>query len=124
VDATAASGSDTGAGIFFLVMIVIGACLYFLPSIVAKKRNVPDLGTVVVLNTFLGWTFIGWVVSLSMAFRSRTVPFVIQPQTVVFPPQPTVQAGWYPDPQDAAVERYWNGTEWTSSTRAPQRRIS
>lgn len=113
-----ASGSDAGAGIFILIMVVVLGCAYFLPSIIAKQRAVPDLGTVVVLNVFLGWTFIGWVVSLSMACRSRTVPFVIQPQTVVVPSQAAVPAGWYPDPQGDAGERYWDGTGWTPSTRA------
>lgn len=26
--------------------------------------------------------------------------------------------GWYPDPQRAADERYWDGSEWTSRTRS------
>ncbi len=26
-------------------------------------------------------------------------------------------AGWYPDDDDAAVERWWNGTQWTTHTR-------
>ncbi|MEV4127419.1 DUF4041 domain-containing protein [Nocardia sp. NPDC049707] len=30
----------------------------------------------------------------------------------------TVPPNWYPDPQDTAFLRYWNGTEWTD-TRAP-----
>lgn len=29
-------------------------------------------------------------------------------------------AGWYPDPQDDAAERWWNGLAWTASTRAPE----
>lgn len=28
-------------------------------------------------------------------------------------------AGWYPDDVDAAVERWWNGTQWTTHTRTP-----
>jgi hypothetical protein len=28
------------------------------------------VGSVVVINIFLGWTFIGWVVALAMAARS------------------------------------------------------
>jgi hypothetical protein len=27
--------------------------------------------------------------------------------------------GWYPDPADARAQRYWNGTQWTSSTQPP-----
>jgi hypothetical protein len=43
---------------------------YFVPSIIAAARKVPNIGSVVVVNVFLGWTFIGWVVALAMAARS------------------------------------------------------
>jgi uncharacterized membrane protein YhaH (DUF805 family) len=29
------------------------------------------------------------------------------------PAQPTIAAGWYPDPGDASAQRYWDGTAWT-----------
>jgi RsiW-degrading membrane proteinase PrsW (M82 family) len=51
-----------------LVIVLVG--IYFLPAIVGASRSVPNLGSVVVINFFLGWTFIGWVVALAMAFRS------------------------------------------------------
>jgi hypothetical protein len=50
----------------FLVVLV----LYFLPSIVAVARKVTHQGSVIVINLFLGWTFIGWVVALAMACRT------------------------------------------------------
>ncbi len=28
-------------------------------------------------------------------------------------PTPPTPAGWYPDPDDASVQRWWSGTEWT-----------
>lgn len=28
-------------------------------------------------------------------------------------------AGWYPDPQNPAAQRYWDGTAWTQQTTAP-----
>jgi hypothetical protein len=40
------------------------------PTIVAYRRHVPNRGAVVVINAFLGWTLIGWVVALAMACRS------------------------------------------------------
>ena len=42
--------------------------LYFLPSIFAFRRNHPSKAAVLILNIFLGWTFLGWVVSLVWAF--------------------------------------------------------
>ena len=42
----------------------------FVPLIVAVVRHVPNVGSVAVINIFLGWTLIGWVVALAMAVRS------------------------------------------------------
>jgi hypothetical protein len=53
----------------FLIVLV----LYFVPSIVAVARKVTHQGSVIVLNLFLGWTFIGWVVALAMACRTSRV---------------------------------------------------
>jgi hypothetical protein len=63
--------SGTLAGTM-LVFAIIGA--YFVPTIVAAARKVPNQGSVFVINLFLGWTVIGWVVALAMAARSRVIP--------------------------------------------------
>ena len=52
------------------VGLVVVLVLYFLPSIVGAVRKVPNIGSVIVINVFLGWTFVGWVVALAMAVRS------------------------------------------------------
>jgi cytochrome c biogenesis protein CcdA len=57
-----------------LLAVLVGLGLYFLPTIIAVNRKVPNVGSIVVLNVFLGWTFIGWVVALAMAARSRPAP--------------------------------------------------
>lgn len=51
-------------------VLLLVAAAYFLPTLVAVMRSVPNAGSVVVINLFLGWTLIGWVVSLAMAARS------------------------------------------------------
>lgn len=51
-------------------VLIVLLSLYFLPSIVAVLRKAPDTGSVIVLNLLLGWTFLGWVVSLAMAART------------------------------------------------------
>jgi hypothetical protein len=45
-------------------------CPYFPPSIIAFAGKVGNQGGVVVYNFFLGWTLIGWVNVLAMAFRT------------------------------------------------------
>ncbi|MFE2329272.1 superinfection immunity protein [Streptomyces sp. NPDC059385] len=53
-------------------MALIVLALYFVPTIIAIPRNIPNRGSVVVINIFLGWTVIGWVIALAMAARSAT----------------------------------------------------
>lgn len=63
------SGSG-GASIGGLGLILI-LLAYFVPTVVAFVRGVPNKGSVLVINLFLGWTLVGWVVSLAMAARSN-----------------------------------------------------
>ena len=67
-----ASSSGGGAAAALLVVIV-GIGLYVLPTIIAVARKVTNQGSVLVINFFLGWTFVGWVVALAMACRTSNV---------------------------------------------------
>ena len=51
--------------------------MYFLPSILAFARNKRDTTAIVLLNLFLGWTMIGWVVALVWAVKTD-VPAVVR----------------------------------------------
>lgn len=62
---------SSGGGVALLILIV---AVYFLPTIVAVARKVSSVGSIVVVNLFLGWTLIGWVVALAMAARSVPKP--------------------------------------------------
>jgi hypothetical protein len=53
------------------ILIVFG--LYFVPTIVAVARKVTNQGSVAVINLFLGWSVIGWIVALAMACRTSTL---------------------------------------------------
>lgn len=91
-----ADDSGGGAAAF---LILLGVAAYFLPTICALVRKVPNRGSVIIINIFLGWTFIGWVVALAMAFRSQnpSVNVNIQNQQPAGYPQP--QAGYQQPPQ-------------------------
>lgn len=73
----AQASDDAATGIALL--LILGA-LYFVPLIVAVIRKVPNIGSVAVIDIFLGWTVIGWVVALAMAVRSRP------PAPPIYPP--------------------------------------
>jgi hypothetical protein len=61
------------AGVIHSSALLVVLALYFLPSIVAVARRITHQGSVVVINVFLGWTFVGWVVALAMACRTNRV---------------------------------------------------
>ncbi len=46
-----------------------GLLMYFLPTILAFARNKRDAGAILVLNFFLGWTCIGWIIALVWALK-------------------------------------------------------
>jgi len=53
--------------VIWLIVALIGLAFYFIPTIVATSRSHHQAATIAVINIFLGWTFIGWVVALAMA---------------------------------------------------------
>lgn len=50
-----------------VVLLVGGALIYFLPMIVVARRRRQNPAPIAIVNIFLGWTFIGWVVALAWA---------------------------------------------------------
>ncbi len=62
---------------FFLHFIGFGFVMYFLPSIIALARSKRDIAGIILLNFFLGWTMIGWVVALIWAVKTD-VPAVVR----------------------------------------------
>jgi hypothetical protein len=63
---------SSASPVLVALSLLVALSAYFLPTIVAVvRRRVPNTGSLVVINAFLGWTFVGWVVALAMAVRSR-----------------------------------------------------
>ena len=62
---------------FFFPFFGFGFVTYFLPSIIALIRSKRDITGIVLLNLFLGWTMIGWVVALIWAVKTE-VPVVVR----------------------------------------------
>jgi hypothetical protein len=55
----------------WIVLGLAGTAIYFIPMMVANSRHHRNTAAIVVLNLFLGWTFVGWVVSLAWAFTGE-----------------------------------------------------
>lgn len=47
------------------VLTLLG--VYFLPLLIAGLREHRQYASIAVLNVFLGWTLVGWVVALAMS---------------------------------------------------------
>jgi T4 superinfection immunity protein len=58
-----------GSGFLLIVL-----CLYLLPTVVAIRRAHHQLAAILIVDVFLGWTFVGWVVALAMAFTPVVAP--------------------------------------------------
>ncbi|MBR4624292.1 MAG: superinfection immunity protein [Alphaproteobacteria bacterium] len=54
-----------------LILFLILAFVYFLPTIVAYSRNHTNALAILILNLFLGYTLIGWVVALIWAVYKK-----------------------------------------------------
>jgi hypothetical protein len=61
--------------ILLVIALFLVLAFYLLPTIMVIKRKNPNAVAVVILNLFLGFTFIGWIFALVLATR--------QPQPVV-----------------------------------------
>lgn len=85
-----AAGGGGSAAAGFLVLLVLFAA-YWIPAAIALIRGVRNTGSIVVVNLFLGWTLIGWVVALAMACRS------VRPE--MMPTSAGIPPGWQPRPQ-------------------------
>jgi len=69
----AAQSAGPNAAVIAIVWVLV-IVAYWVPTIVAVARKAPNRGSVAVINGFLGWTFVGWVVALAMACRSVPEP--------------------------------------------------
>jgi hypothetical protein len=101
---TTASGGNAVLGFFFLILIFVA---YFLPTFVAAGRHTTNAGGVFVINLFLGWTVLGWIIALAMAAGGTTKQQLegrsAQPAPAVAPAAPVIS----PDGKS-----WWNGQRW------------
>lgn len=56
-------------GFVYLAVLLV---LYLIPSVIAYRRWHRNFKPIFVLNIFLGWTFLGWLVCLVWSLSSNT----------------------------------------------------
>lgn len=52
-----------------LAIVVFLFALYFFPLITAWEKKHKDTKAIGILNFFLGWTFLGWIIALVWAYK-------------------------------------------------------
>ena len=60
------------------VILAIAFAMYMLPAIVAHRRKHASAGGITVLNLLLGWTMLGWVLSLVWACSATGRPAAVE----------------------------------------------
>ena len=70
--------SDAVSGLGPALLLIVGMLVYFLPSLVGHKKT--NANAIFVLNLFLGWTIVGWVVSLVWAVSVESRAAVPSPE--------------------------------------------
>jgi len=66
------NNQETGQTIMGLIMLAIGLLIYFLPAIAGSGKK--HSAGIFILNLFLGWTFLGWVIALVWAVSDDKLP--------------------------------------------------
>jgi len=57
-----------------LLALLVALALYFLPTIIAVLKKKTNFLPILLLNLFLGWSFIGWIVALVWATTKDASP--------------------------------------------------
>ena len=55
-----------------IIILIIILFIYLMPALVADSRRHKNTNSIAVLNLFLGWTFIFWVICLAWALSDNT----------------------------------------------------
>ena len=76
------------------VALAIGVALYFLPTLIARSREVVSLGGIFLVNLLFGWTMLGWAVCLVWALAGTTKMELARRWWGDRPPPPDFRRSW------------------------------
>ena len=65
-----------------LLLVVVNIPLYFLPSILGRRKR--NRVAILVVNLLFGWTFVGWFVVLLWALATDSQPISVSPAAARF----------------------------------------
>ena len=70
--AMAQTASDPAIGIGLLIVGLIFLVIYFLPTMIGRKRGISSSGALFFVNLFFGWTGLVWLLCLLWAATGAT----------------------------------------------------
>lgn len=76
---------NTFGKLISLTFFFFGPALYLLPSYEAWKRKHSNRTAIALLNVFLGWSVIGWVVAVVWAYKKSEPVAALSVQSPVVP---------------------------------------
>ncbi len=50
-----------------IILLLFVLAFYFIPTSIAMQRETKNLGAIVMINLFFGWTILGWIAALLWA---------------------------------------------------------
>jgi hypothetical protein len=63
--------SSLSIGHVIVMLMMLGMVVgYFIPSVIAYKREHHNKAAIICINLLLGWTFVGWVASLAWSLTA------------------------------------------------------
>ncbi len=70
---------NSGAHIAISWVVAVFTAFYMLPWAIAATRHKQNTGTIAALNLLLGWTGVGWIISLVLACLADPVQYIASP---------------------------------------------
>ena len=105
--------AEYGTGVIILFLL-----FYFFPTLIASLRGKKNTLAIFAFNLFLGWTVIGWIISLVWSLTKDS-----QPQTIIVnnnvQPEKTVT----PPPVDPTAQSTFNSKEQTIPLQPENKKI-
>lgn len=117
--AAGSSSSDVSSVITGILLLIFFGLLYFAPSIAGKNKR--KANAIFILNFFLGWTLIGWVVALVWAVADDEDQKATNkaPRTFHCPNCQTALAYGQPACGSCGVAMKWNETGAPLTKKCP-----
>ena len=68
--------------VFYIFIVFLSIFVYFIPTIIAHRKNHKDTKLIFIINLLSGYTIIGWIISFIWAFSSFKIKKILKTPTI------------------------------------------